>query len=133
MKAAFKLTSEQKFDSHLHRTLINRSAPYWAEIKFFYERKHELPLRERSTGGGMPTIWERNQLPEILDILSTYDELWETFDPALIDIYKTSEHDLPIEQHTRYHNLAHRIIWRASFSEHLKVVGEFSRQSASQL
>jgi hypothetical protein len=127
--AAFRLSPYQRFSCHLHRELINRVAPFWNPVRFFYERKNEVPLREQSSGGGYPTIWQDGRLDDVISMMETHDELWETFDPALKKTYIESRSGLPLEQHTRYHNLAFRMAWRAGFSDHLAVVGSFCARS----
>lgn len=124
MEVGFGQTLEEKFQSELHRRLIKRVAPYWADVPFFHEIRHTLPVEERSTGARAPNFWMLGQEGELLETLRSHDQLWECFDKnAMIHAFSDISSIAP-ERHLRMQLMAQRALWMAGFIDHLQDVTE---------
>lgn len=127
--AGIKMAPTDKKASLLHRKLIARLAPWWADIPFFHELKHKTPRREWTTGGAQPFLWEAGHEDQFISLLRSNTEIFRIYGRSLTKRYETVRSASPSSQ-MRSQRQAMRVLWQIGFTEHLRDVSRAAMQSA---
>lgn len=129
VRAGVRQPIDEKFSSQLHRRLIAMAAPFWSDIPFFHERMHEVPLRERTTGGALPSYWETGKIAELLQLLHEFEsDLRPIYVHGFIEQFKSAGGS---RKEVRFQNYGDRILWHIGFLENLKSVRAAAQESTT--
>lgn len=116
IRAAFDLTPEQRLESLLHRRLIGRLVPEWADIPF-----HKRQAPKEGPEIRRPRLWntiDGASVDEMLADESAWDAL---FDP---DRLRTMWAEVNAGHgHSHHEQVFERLIWRQTYEEHLTRLG----------
>ncbi len=121
IRAAFDMTPEQRTDNALHRELIGRLVPDWADVPFFQPEPAErgMPAVNR------PRLWERSA-PEVDRMIDEGRGWTEMFEPDRIRaMWRTLTSG---GGHAHHEQILERLAWRVSFERHLEVLGDHAAE-----
>jgi hypothetical protein len=111
LQAAFKMTPEERRASALHRALLGRLVPQWAEIPFFKPGPQDVRKVVRTH------VWQEPERDLITSIVMT-PETWEdAFAPS--EVQRAWRTALAGMASPRDEHLLQRVVWRAVFEDHL--------------
>lgn len=116
VRAAFSLTAQQRLDAALHRDVLRRLMPQWADVPFFKAAAVGGPPRAPRRAGAAA---DHDDIAEIFLTPSRWDC---EFDPQIVaDIWQAS-----LEKRTTAAQelLLARILWRDLFVDHLAAVND---------
>jgi len=113
VRGAFDLAPRDRLSARLHRAVVARLVPAWAQIPFF----------KASDDSGLPDIhrrraWEREREAAVLAEVIAADGPWtEIFDPARVrEMWGELEAG---GGSADYEHVLDRIVWREAFERHL--------------
>lgn len=110
LRASFDLAPEERSDNLLHRRLIARLMPKWAELPFY---KADATAHKRSP---KPFSWQttdRSVLEEIVHDASLWDDVFDARRVRELWTDVTEGRGVP-----RHEALLQRLVWRATYPEH---------------
>ena len=118
-----------KLNSSFVREVISLAMPQWRDVPFF----HEFPIEQQHDFHIVhPTWWEMGRGEELMDIYTTYPDLWEWFDKdTVIEAAHRWQHnesdDLAPRDtafRTRCHRCAQRQVWVLAFLQELDEINK---------
>lgn len=126
---AFSLSPQRRLTADLHRLLVKRLKPEWADVPFFFEVIQNLAVRERTNTGSVPFIWETRRWTEVMSLLeSTIYE--DVFDRDEVLKAFSEPNDIPGVTEIRAQVVLDRILWRIGFDDYRRRAVEAMKQDS---
>ena len=125
VRAAFDLTPEQRLEASLHRRIIARLVPEWADIPFHRrDAPSEAPKIRRQR------IWDTVDAETVDEILAD-EHAWSTlFDPERTRAMWAEVRSG--QGHSHHEQVFERLIWRQTYEEHLARLGRRATEEPSR-
>ena len=118
-RACFDLKPEERLESKMHGLVIGELVPAWGDVPFF--EAESSPLRETK----QTRIWEKPGHSEEAAQIIGEDGTWHAeFDPDVI--HGMWSDALEGEARNYFEPTFTRVVWRATFEQHLRVLGRAS-------
>jgi hypothetical protein len=115
VRAAFDQPPEAKLAESFHLEVIAELVPEWRGVAFYKASPSD------TAGMTRPRLWQTGDAVGATEILKQR-ELWDdVFDPAAME--SIWQEVLDGVGRTPHETVLHRLIWRATYEEHLKVLG----------
>lgn len=115
---------EEKLEERLHLGIIKRLVPEWADVPFYKAAPADATRMTR------PRIWEsgdRQAVEEILAESASWDDVYD------VDEVRSTWSEAVSSGGSRHEMLIQRVVWRATFGAHLRMLGDATRSSGSSL
>ena len=123
VRAAFDLTPAERVEAKLHRAIVSRLVPQWAEAPYFHAGSGPMRPMKRDR------IWEKPRHSEQVAEMLERDLLWsDLFDPD-----RVREMWAEVKAgggHSSYEAVFMRIAWRVGFEDHLALLAERAAPAA---
>ncbi len=116
VRGAFDLRPKDRLDARLHRDVIARLVPEWADVPFFSEEPDSMPETTRRR------IWERErEAPVVEEVIAGRGSWTELFDAGRIA--EMWSEVTAGSGSADYEHVFDRIVWREAFDAHLTRLG----------
>jgi hypothetical protein len=115
VRGAFDLRPKDRLSARLHREVVARLVPEWAQVDFFSSDSEEMPEIHRAR------IWERPREAAVVEEMIAGREGWpEMLVPDRIEEMWRTVRSGGGSGH--YEHVFYRLVWRAGYEEHLRTL-----------
>lgn len=117
IRAAFDMTPEQRKEHLLHRELISRLVPEWADVPFF----RPDPAERRMPEINRPRLWEDTEggMARVIEEGRGWTEMFDAD-----RVRETWRKVTSGAGHAHHEQIFERLVWRESFERHLDLLGD---------